>query len=464
MRIIKLSPVDEEMTTRDDVIHYFSHELWKKSRFGKFGLTPDKAQMRGIERGTLLLFSYETECMFLARAAGAIVETDDAAFPAYLPLSMGSLAPVTGSLGEFEAALRRADLIDKNLVHAQAWPSLSPESERFADRYFKYSDALRYVFVRVGWMQHYRGSAPGDERPIGGGGYNRDEVGHEICNFLPLDGALYGYFQPQMRADQTFLERIDRHARDQEDVSKVTVIWVATRPMRGQQIIGWYRNARVYRGLGPAVAGRPDGFEQYRCTSRVRDGVLLPVTARDFSIPRGKGAFGQANVCYPLNSDGSRKEAQWMFHALCYLAGYEGGNVVADPAEEALDAVVKELEAARDGRSGQGFNADAAERTVLEQYGMAAATRYFEKQGFDVDDVSKRKPYDLRCTKGNLELRVEVKATTTAGESVFLTRREAEHATEANLNRALFILHSIRLRDGIPTGGQRMVHHPWAMD
>jgi hypothetical protein len=460
MRILKLSPEDEEMETRESVIQYFTETLWTRSRHGRFGLTEAKARMEGIATDTLLLFTYRTECMFLARAAGEIVNDRQGS---YLPVQMGSMVPVSGPLAAFEAALLERGLSDKNLVHAQAWPSLTNDCARFAERYFNYASRLRFVFVRVGWMQHYRGPTAGDERPIGGGGYNKEEIGHEVYNFQPLDGRLYGYYQPQMRADRTHLERIDPIGVTEDELEDVTVIWVARRPHIGQQIIGWYRHSKLYRKLGPVVKGRPQGFENYRCTTSKKNGVLLPVAAREFSIPRGQGGFGQANVCYPLNADGSRKEEQWMLNALCFIEEYDGGNVVAEPTDEALEAVIQELEAANEGRSGQGFSSSVQERIAIEQRGMDVATKFYESQGYDVQNVSKRKPYDLLCTKKGKELRVEVKATTNTGDKVFLTRREALHATKTGIDRALFILHSVQVKEGIASKGIPVVHEPWTL-
>jgi hypothetical protein len=36
-------------------------------------------------------------------------------------------------------------------------------------------------------MKKYRGPQADDEKPIGGGSYNKQELGHEAFNFLPLD-------------------------------------------------------------------------------------------------------------------------------------------------------------------------------------------------------------------------------------------------------------------------------------
>ena len=55
--------------------------------------------------------------------------------------------------------------------------------------------ARRVVFGRIGWMRRYAGATPGDEAPVGGGGYNLTAVGSEVCNFKRRGQALYGYFE-----------------------------------------------------------------------------------------------------------------------------------------------------------------------------------------------------------------------------------------------------------------------------
>jgi hypothetical protein len=125
MRVIKLSQADDEMKTRDACIAYFTKTIQRGSRRGKFGLTESKGRMRGITRGTLLLFCYKTELMFVARASGAVRATS---WP-YIPLKMGTLRQVSGSLAELERTLKRRKLIEHNLVNAQQWPTLSDACE-----------------------------------------------------------------------------------------------------------------------------------------------------------------------------------------------------------------------------------------------------------------------------------------------------------------------------------------------
>ena len=58
---------------------------------------------------------------------------------------------------------------------------------------------MKVLFARVGYMTYYKGSQSGDEKPIGGGKYNKLNTGHEIYNFKDVKGDLYGYFQPYLR-------------------------------------------------------------------------------------------------------------------------------------------------------------------------------------------------------------------------------------------------------------------------
>ena len=116
----------------------------------------------------------------------------------------------------------------------------------------------------------------------------------------------------------------------------------------------------------------------------------------------------------------------------------------------------------------QGFGLTATERRVVERHAQHMAEDHFIGQGYDVQDVSGIDCYDLRCTKGKEELRVEVKGTTGAGESVILTRNEVEHAREQAKRVALVIVSDIRLTrhagNASAAGGSMRIIRPWAID
>jgi len=118
------------------------------------------------------------------------------------------------------------------------------------------------------------------------------------------------------------------------------------------------------------------------------------------------------------------------------------------------------------GSGGQGFQSSAKLRRVIELRSMNLATRDYEAEGFEVDDVSARESYDLKCTNDAGEVvRVEVKGTTSKGTRVFVTRGEVNRAKEDG-RTDLYILHSIKITrdevgEPIASGGVRRVISPW---
>lgn len=120
MRIIKLGRGDEEMQSRDHVIAYFRAILWQKARLGKFGITQAKRNMPDIHSGTLLVFTFEARCMFVAKASGAI---DDRGGYPYIPLAMTSIDRVNVPLHDLEHHVAKTPSAQA-LVNTRQWPHL----------------------------------------------------------------------------------------------------------------------------------------------------------------------------------------------------------------------------------------------------------------------------------------------------------------------------------------------------
>ncbi len=112
---------------------------------------------------------------------------------------------------------------------------------------------------------------------------------------------------------------------------------------------------------------------------------------------------------------------------------------------------------------------DSLRNRAVEQRAMEEAMRHYESNGWDVVDVSsQRVGYDIRCTRGNHELHIEVKGVSSDGSEVNLTRNEVEHARECS-DSVLFVLSNIEVSyadDGSPvaTDGQARILHPWRVD
>lgn len=327
----------------------------------------------------------------------------------------------------------------------------------------------KVVFARIGWMRWYRGPQPDDEKPIGGGEYNREAVGHEAFNFLPLDDRMFGYFQPRLQPPANrkkhpstiTLERISANFVG-DKLSGVLVIFVATNPtLRGQRIVGWYDDATVHRHAQPSKDKRRDSFS-YFIEAPAENALLVPEERREFTIPSGEGAFGRANVCYALEPDGQPKpNTQWIDEAVEYVRSYELENAAQEPGSE-MDATVADAIGITIDHAA-GFQSNPRIRKAIEKYAMDWAERRLRKLGYKPQDKHTTKPYDFLCEINGSDLFVEVKGTQDSGRSVSLTPNEAEHAKK-HKNSALFIVHSVKVkskRRPVVSGGQELLLRPW---
>ncbi len=174
-----------------------------------------------------------------------------------------------------------------------------------------------YLFCNVGWMKYYQGQNDNDK--IGGGGSYVDREGHgfEVCNFAPYENQIYGYVQPpsgrlgeniKSGTDEYFSRskiNINRLGAKKNDVfiENVNVIWTATHSDRGRVIVGWYKNATVYREYQKFDQAPPghktNNIDGYRIVAEKSNYKLLPIEQRNIQIPKGvKGGMGQSNIWY----------------------------------------------------------------------------------------------------------------------------------------------------------------------
>ena len=97
---------------------------------------------------------------------------------------------------------------------------------------------------------------------------------------------------------------------------------------------------------------------------------------------------------------------------------------------------------------------------------MAIASDYFKSIGFFVEDVSVNHSYDLKCTKGDNELFIEVKGTTSQGQQIILTKNEVRFARDNVSNYVLFVVKNIICQKDGNTwkaeGGESILHDSWS--
>lgn len=317
------------------------------------------------------------------------------------------------------------------------------------------------LFARIGWMKYYNGPITGDERPRGGGKYNKTGVGNEAFNFHQIGSRLFGYFQPQMQSSKIKLERIVPGAQG-DVLNGVLVVFVATDPEQGsQRIVGWYRNATVYRNPQSSPPTERNGFNYFLIAS-ADEAALLPSHLRTYLIPGGKGGFGQANICYLYEQDGKSKPVKWVPGALEFVQNYENENLLVNPQAEAAPGVIQSVEIEIERSAG--FQPNSKIRKAVELYAMVRVEKEFKNRGYEVRDVSQKRPYDLHCCKADEVKYVEVKGTQSDGLDIVLTAGEVKFIEANKANCVLCVVHGIAVKGkGRPkaSGGKVSVMEPF---
>ncbi len=157
----------------------------------------------------------------------------------------------------------------------------------------------KILFANIGWMIHYEGNTSIDT--IQGGGSYPASSKLETFLFQSIDGVDYGYVQPGGNSNKSHtikLERIDPNAKGKDYLTGVLVVWTACRPNAGGTVIvGWYKNATVYRT--PQSGNKKGRIYDYNIKADSKDCRLLYDIQRTFHIKRReKGYMGQSNVWY----------------------------------------------------------------------------------------------------------------------------------------------------------------------
>jgi hypothetical protein len=250
----------------------------------------------------------------------------------------------------------------------------------------------KILFCNITGMKNYRGITK-DDKPSGWGGYWVAEsgFGHEIFNFEPREGIVYGYVKPG-RGEHINILRLGAGEND-EKIEGVIVIWVSTNSKLGAVIVGWYKNATIYKDWqkSPSNAKRIDknGEEiMHNIKTSEKDALLLDEDQRTFEVPRGKQGFGQANVWYAGDNP------EYVKKVLDYInfgRREDINNLSAEKAKGILQV-------------------DSEKRKRIENSAVDFVIKNYEKNGFIINSVEQDKVgYDLEASKGNLTLRIEVK-------------------------------------------------------
>lgn len=288
----------------------------------------------------------------------------------------------------------------------------------------------KVLFVRVGWSNYYDGSK--SDELIGGGEFNKENVGAEVTNFRNIKNYFYGHFANCAPS----LDKIDPNSNN-ETLENVSIIYFAKHPSnKGQYVVGWYNDATVYKEEQYLSRYR----RYYYVRAKSNKSVLVPTEFRDCSIPRGKNCPGQHNYFYLYDNHLNKKKLNWVNRIFKYIENYSDKSIPTRDISNKTNSRKKEVS----GKGSQGFQ-EYLIRKILEDYSMNLAKQYYIDKGYSVADHSSSKPYDLYCRKGREEFFVEVKSSTTSLGEIILTKNEVKFHIDNPGKITLFLVHSIKL-------------------
>lgn len=176
---------------------------------------------------------------------------------------------------------------------------------------------MRILFCRITNMKYYKGGCE-DDKPIKGGEYveKYGEAGEEY-NFEPIKVSesnkfeCFGFVEPKRnkkgKINQFHLENLEGCSRmkNEEFIEDVLVVWCTTLLSGGMAVVGWYKNATVFRK--PKKDTFTDVNVYYNVRANAEDCTLIPENMRTqwkWSVPlkakkRTYGFGSRPMIWYP---------------------------------------------------------------------------------------------------------------------------------------------------------------------
>jgi hypothetical protein len=154
---------------------------------------------------------------------------------------------------------------------------------------------VRMIFFNIAWMKNYDGETA-DDKPKDGGIWDEK---NEVCNFANVNNRCYGFVYP-LNLGPINIDRVSADPAS-EKIDDVTVIWTAKHVNFGTVVVGWYKNATLYRNpqqVKNSRQHRKNNVEVFYAECSFDDATLLPERQRTFQIPRGEGGMGQYLIWY----------------------------------------------------------------------------------------------------------------------------------------------------------------------
>ncbi|HXL56932.1 MAG TPA: DUF3883 domain-containing protein, partial [Chitinophagaceae bacterium] len=173
-------------------------------------------------------------------------------------------------------------------------------------------------------------------------------------------------------------------------IKGVTIVWTATRPTGGRYIIGWYKDASLFRYCQEAP-NNSKRFHKgkllgYYAVSKISNSRLLTIDERIVRVPSGKNGFGEKNIWY------CKKNPKF----LQLISDYIFKGIIPKSIKR------NKVKGRR--------QADPLKRLQIELKAVRLVIRHYTKQGYSITSVERDNVgWDLTAIHNDIELKLEVK-------------------------------------------------------
>ncbi|OSZ71897.1 hypothetical protein CAP39_00440 [Sphingomonas sp. IBVSS1] len=281
------------------------------------------------------------------------------------------------------------------------------------------------IYFNIGWMKHYAG-AHIDDPTVGGHGWLANHKhGFECFNYLPTSSGMVQGHRPPGASEKTNINQLGAKPRD-ESIDGVLVVWLAREPLSGKTlVVGWYRDATVYRQSQTGAFNLYGMSSEYSVTTDRRNAFLVPVGARSFQVLSSRKApgegFGQKPTWYGAPTVNKR--------VLAYVDSW----------------LSERKKVSRTSGGNPPRNTDPELRRKVEAAAVKHAWNYYETkygQGCVKSVESFGRGWDLEVETGDSTLLVEVKGLLNHAISCELTPNEYEKMLRPE-NRARYVVYVV---------------------
>ena len=323
----------------------------------------------------------------------------------------------------------------------------------------------KIVFLHSINMTRYQGH----EENIHAGNFDfakKHGYGFEMYNFLDIGGRHYGFVELGHREGHEKSIRLENLGASKSDSSLDGVLAVWTAPCRdgkGREVVGWYRNATLYRHVvrprGNVKRARqfthPETHKRftigYRIDADAENCRILHPDERVLRIlPYGrgvKGIPGQSSIYYPSNQ-ATDNAVKLRNRVLNFIEQFDAGSPPSSPRKRPRWRGQDQIRKRRIEK--------AAVKHVCKHFGTGRKGLGYWIESREKDGVG----YDLLMTKGDVTLCVEVKgrsgnevmAEFSPNESRVITDHENGAFTDGDYRVCI-------VTDALNEHSQRRLHH-----